>query len=76
MTSDNKVYQAKKVISSIPLGVLQRNAIHWNPPLPEAYQRSINSIGFGSFNKLFVSFKKPFWGNKKGWLNFVLKGEK
>ena len=75
-TKDNRVFKAKKVISSIPLGVLQRNLVHFNPPLPEPYQRAISSIGSGIVNKLFCSFKKPFWGNKKGWMNFVMKNQK
>ncbi len=33
-TQSGKVYQAKRVISSIPLGILQRNLIQFNPPLP------------------------------------------
>ena len=34
------------------------------------------SIGNGVANKLFCSFKEPFWGKRKGWINFVLKGKK
>lgn len=75
-TQDNKIYKTKRVISSIPLGILQRNLIQFNPPLPEPYQRAINSIGNGIANKLFCSFKEPFWGKRKGWINFVLKGKK
>ena len=75
-TADNKTFKAKRVISSLPLGILQRNLVQFSPPLPEPYQKAINSIGNGSANKLFCSFKKPFWGNSKGWINFVLKGQK
>jgi hypothetical protein len=24
-------------------------------------------------NKLLVSFEKPFWGKRTGWLNFITK---
>lgn len=75
-TQNGKIYQAKRVICTIPLGILQRNLIQFNPPLPEPYQQSILSIGNGFQNKLFASFKYPFWGNRKGWINFVLKGKK
>ena len=75
-TADNKTFKAKRVISSLPLGILQRNLVQFSPPLPEPYQKAIHSIGNGSANKLFCSFKKPFWGNSKGWINFVLKGQK
>jgi monoamine oxidase len=39
------------------LGILQRNLIQFSPPLPEPYQRAIQSIGNGIANKLFCSFK-------------------
>lgn len=33
-TQKGQVFKAKKVISSIPLGILQRNLMKFNPPLP------------------------------------------
>ena len=74
-TQDNRIFRARRVISSIPLGVLQRNLVYFNPPLPEPYQEAISSIGSGIVNKLFCSFRKPFWGDKKGWMNFVMKNQ-
>jgi monoamine oxidase len=58
------------------LGILQKNLIQFNPPLPEPYQKAISSIGNGFQNKLFASFKEAFWGHRKGWINFVLEGKK
>lgn len=34
---------------------------------------AINAMGNGVADKLFVSFEKPFWGKRKGWLNFITK---
>lgn len=59
------------MISSLPLGVLQHNLVKFVPSLPEKYEKLINKIGVGNLNKLFVSFEKPFWGNYKGWINFI-----
>jgi len=56
-TTDNRVYRSKHVISSIPLGILQKNLIQFSPPLPEPYRNAINNIGVGIANKLFCSFK-------------------
>lgn len=75
-TQNGQVFRTKRVISSIPLGILQRGLIKFIPNLPEPYQQAIMSIGNGFQNKLFVSFKHPFWGGRKGWINFVLKGKK
>ena len=40
-TLDNRIFKAKKVISSIPLGILQKKLVIFNPPLPEPYQKAI-----------------------------------
>jgi len=35
----------------------------------------LQSIGNGVVNKIYVSFEKPFWGNRKGYINFVTKSQ-
>jgi polyamine oxidase len=55
-TSTGKTYFAKRVISSLPLGVLKAGSVKFQPPLSEKYQRLIQKIGVGNLNKLFVSF--------------------
>ena len=32
-------------------------------------------MGNGVINKMFVSFTRPFWGKRKGYINFVTKKE-
>lgn len=43
--------RAKRVVTTVPIGVLQAKAIEFQPALPAAKQRSIDRIGFGSMNK-------------------------
>lgn len=54
-TSGGQTYQAKKIICSVPLGVLKAGSVVFNPPLPSAYQQAISNIGFGIFNKIIVT---------------------
>lgn len=61
LKTTNGIYSAKKVISSLPLGILQAGVVQFIPQLPQPYQVAIKSIGMGNENKLFVHFKKPFW---------------
>ncbi|WP_269914436.1 flavin monoamine oxidase family protein [Acinetobacter sp. HY1485] len=56
---NNQHYTASKVIITVPLGVLQHHKIKFTPELPNEYQNSIQNIGFGSFNKVFVELDKP-----------------
>lgn len=60
-TNKNKVYLAKKVISSLPLGVLKNKKVEFDPELPDKYLKIIDKIGVGNMNKLYVSFSKRFW---------------
>jgi len=49
------------VIVTSSLGVLQRNMIHFDPPLPPAKQLAIKRMGFGALNKVALVFEEPFW---------------
>lgn len=60
-TADNTVYVADKVIVTVPLGVLQRDAINFEPALPQSKQVAINALGMGVFNKVYLGFEEVFW---------------
>jgi len=75
VTTDKQAFYARKVISSLPLGVLKAGKVKFIPDLPTGHQNSIKNIGNGYADKLYASFKKPFWGNRTGWLSFVSKGQ-
>jgi monoamine oxidase len=54
-TADGQVFLAKRVISSLPLGVLKAGDVTFTPSLPAGHQEAINKIGFGVFNKVIVT---------------------
>ncbi len=56
IVTNKKTFYAKKVISSLPLGVLKAGVVKLYPPLPVNYQNSIKKIGFAIAEKLYVSF--------------------
>lgn len=58
---DGEVFEADKVVLSAPLGVLKRQSIAFDPPLPEWKQGAISRLGFGLLNKLILVFDEPFW---------------
>ena len=72
-TNKDRVYYAKKVISSLPLGVLKAKKVEFDPELPDRYINIIDKLGVGNMNKLYVSFTKKFWKYNEGWLNFITK---
>jgi len=59
--TSNGTFESYFVICTVPLGVLKKGAITFDPPLPSAHQKSIDGIGFGSVTKLALKFDQPFW---------------
>lgn len=63
--------RASRVIVTLPLGVLQAGAVNFDPPLPEAKQQAIRSLGMGVLNKCYLRFERPFWDVDADWINYV-----
>ncbi len=61
----NKSFSAKKLVITVPLGVLQvatqeTAQIRFSPSINEV-QQAINSLGFGSVIKIILNFDEPAW---------------
>ncbi|OQO08380.1 hypothetical protein B0A48_06250 [Cryoendolithus antarcticus] len=61
-------FTADRVVCTIPLGVLQHRLSQsghgvppFQPPLPERITQAINSLGFGTLDKIFLVYDKPWW---------------
>lgn len=59
--TSNGTFESYFVICTVPLGVLKKGAITFDPPLPKSHQRSIDELGFGSVTKLALKFEDAFW---------------
>ena len=51
-TAAGGTFTARRVIVTVPLGVLQHKVITFVPPLPAANQNAINSLGMGLLSKV------------------------
>ncbi|XP_010534911.1 PREDICTED: lysine-specific histone demethylase 1 homolog 2 [Tarenaya hassleriana] len=60
--SGARVFQADMIICTVPLGVLKRKAIKFQPELPLRKQEAIERLGFGLLNKVAMLFPYVFWG--------------
>lgn len=69
-------FTAERVVITLPLGVLKKGSVQFNPPLPAAKQKAIGRLGMGVLNKLYLRFPSVFWENTD-WLGFISenKGE-
>ncbi|KAG9479200.1 hypothetical protein GDO78_012724 [Eleutherodactylus coqui] len=64
VTANGKIYSAQKVLVTVPLALLQKNIIHFTPPLPEKKVKAINCLGAGIIEKIGLQFPYRFWNNK------------
>ena len=55
-----KSFVARKVIVTVPLGVLQAQAISFSPTLPQL-QTALEQLGYGTAIKILLSFETAFW---------------
>lgn len=54
-------YHARRVILTVPLGVLQADQPAFNPPLPAAKRAAITALAMGQVSKLALWFDRPLW---------------
>ncbi|XP_010179934.1 PREDICTED: lysine-specific histone demethylase 1B isoform X2 [Mesitornis unicolor] len=63
-TVDGTVWTTQKVLVTVPLALLQKNALQFNPPLSEKKIKAINSLGAGVIEKIALQFPYRFWDSK------------
>ncbi|MBI2785047.1 MAG: FAD-dependent oxidoreductase [Legionella longbeachae] len=69
--TQNKVYHAKQVIITVPLGVLKANAMIFHPSLPKDKKEAISKLQMGNFEKLYLLFDRVFWDKDKEWIGML-----
>jgi len=70
-------FSAERAIVTLPLGVLQKGVVAFDPPLPKAKQEAIAALGMGLLNKVYLRFPRIFWPKEADVLGFISerKGE-
>lgn len=58
---DGQSYQARRLILTVPLGLLKRGAIVFEPSLPQLQREAIDAIGWGLLNKVILAYERKFW---------------
>lgn len=62
---------ADNVVVTLPLGVLQSNAVHFMPALSNEMCNAIAKLGMGVLNKCYLRFPRAFWPHDVDWLEYV-----
>ncbi|NXT44812.1 PAOX oxidase, partial [Pelecanoides urinatrix] len=73
---DGDAFLADHVIVTVPLGFLkEHHQDFFQPPLPERKAEAIRRLGFGTNNKIFLEFERPFWEPQQQLLEAVWEDE-
>jgi monoamine oxidase len=70
-TTTGETILADYVVCSIPLGVLKKKEIVFQPKLSERKETAISSLGMGFLNKIVLQFTQVFWPPCVGWMSFI-----
>lgn len=69
--TDTSVFEADLVLVTVPLGVLQKNVIAFDPVLPAAKQQAIQSVRMGVVNKFLLIWDTAFWDQQVQFISFT-----
>ncbi|EPS44660.1 hypothetical protein H072_1359 [Dactylellina haptotyla CBS 200.50] len=72
---DGSEFTADKVIVTLPLGVLKKHSVQFDPPLSISKQSAIDRLGFGLLNKVIMVYDKPFWDTTRDGFGCLRKAE-
>lgn len=64
-------FESYFVICTAPLGVLKKQKIAFDPPLPEPHRRSIEKVSMGNVTKLALKFNKAYWPVKTQYFGYM-----
>ncbi|MBK8538779.1 MAG: FAD-dependent oxidoreductase [Ardenticatenia bacterium] len=62
------VFEADRVVVTLPLGVLKASAVTFDPPLPAGHRQAIARLGMGVLSKLWLRFDRVRWREEAHWL--------
>lgn len=73
---NGEIIPADHVIVTVPLGFLkEHHKTFFDPQLPISKIKSIEKIGFGTSNKIFLEFEEPFWEPQYDLIKLVWEDE-
>jgi len=56
-----RIWEAKRAIVTLPLGVLQARSVRFHPPLPRRKVEAIDALAMGPVVKIALLFSRPLW---------------
>ncbi|MEO0444632.1 MAG: FAD-dependent oxidoreductase [Verrucomicrobiota bacterium] len=64
-------FRGDRVLVTLPLGVLKKGAVSFEPGLPVAKRQAIEVLETGVLNKICLRFPHVFWEKKADWISVI-----
>lgn len=71
VSTDQGNFKGEYAVVTLPLGVLKKGTVEFDPPLPEKKQKAIKNLKMGLLNKLYLKFPKVFWPKETEFIFFM-----
>ncbi len=69
--TDRGLFEADRVVVTLPLGVLKSGAVEFTPRLPPWKRRAIDRLAMGVLNKVWLVFAEVFWDPGPHWIGYL-----
>ncbi|KAK5115339.1 hypothetical protein LTR62_001539 [Meristemomyces frigidus] len=63
--SNGEILAFDEAVITVPLGYLKRNKEAFDPPLPARLSQAIDNIGYGTLDKVYITFPTAFWNETR-----------
>ncbi|KAH9220917.1 hypothetical protein DL95DRAFT_328955 [Leptodontidium sp. 2 PMI_412] len=60
-TKNEHSFEFDEIVITCPLGWLQKNKAVFHPSLPSRFSQAIDNIGYGTLEKVYITFPRAFW---------------
>lgn len=71
VTTTSGIFDADRVVVTLPLGVLKRGEIEFSPGLPTAKTAAIAKLRMGVLDKTYFKFPSAFWQTREEPVGFI-----
>ena len=73
--TDSEVFEAQRLVVTLPLGVLKSGDVKFTPRLPLWKRRAIERLEMGVLNKVWLVFPNVFWDAEVHAINYLSQGK-
>ncbi len=71
VTAGDRQFSADQVIVTLPLGVLQKGAVRFEPSLPKTKSEAMAKMAMGNLEKVILRYDDPWWRSQGPRLNLL-----